>query len=132
MHVEVNQVEGRRFVIRARGAETIVDDTVESGGPGDGFRPTELLLGGLGACMMGTMLTFARNQEIPVHDVAMDLEDEVALHPKRIGRIRMRMSVGVEATERQLASLRRVAAACKIHTTLARGADFDFTFETTP
>jgi len=35
MRVEVDQIEGRRFRIRAREVEAIVDDTIESGGPGD-------------------------------------------------------------------------------------------------
>ena len=62
MRVDVEQVEGRRFRIRARGVEAIVDDTLESGGPGAGFRPTELVLGAPGACMAGMMLNFTRNQ----------------------------------------------------------------------
>ena len=66
MQVEMEQVEGRRFRIRARGVEVIVDDTVEAGGPGDGFRPTELLMGALAACMAGTMVTFADRQGIEI------------------------------------------------------------------
>ena len=34
MHVELEQIEGRRFAIRARGNEVTVDDTLEAGGPG--------------------------------------------------------------------------------------------------
>ncbi len=33
-----------------REVKTVIDDLVENGGPGDGFRPTELLVGALGAC----------------------------------------------------------------------------------
>ena len=47
MHIEMEQIEGRRFRIKARGLELIVDDTIEAGGPGDGFRPSELLMGAL-------------------------------------------------------------------------------------
>lgn len=131
MYVEVDQVAGRRFAVRARGLEVIVDDTVEHGGPGDGFRPTELLLGGLGACMMGTMITFARNQEIPIQGVHMELEAEEVPHPERIGRIIIKMEVQAGASERQIESLRRVAQACKIHNTLKDGPEFSFSFEVT-
>lgn len=131
MHVEVDQIAGRRFAIRARGLEIVVDDTAERGGPGDGFRPTELLLGGLGACMMGTMITFARNQDIPIRSVHMELDDEEVPHPERVGRIAITMQVEAEATERQIQSLRRVAQACKIHNTLQRPPEFSFTFEVT-
>lgn len=78
MRVEVDQIEGRRFRIRAREVEAIVDDTIESGGPGDGFRPTELLMGALGTCMAGTMLNFARNQNIPVRGISIIVEEETA------------------------------------------------------
>jgi len=131
MRVEVSQIDGRRFGIRARDVEIIVDDTIEDGGPGDGFRPTELLLGGLGACMMGTMITFAQNQEIPISAVDMVLENETAEHPERISEIRISMRVSAEATERQVASLRRVAAACKIHNTLLNPPAFSFEFAVT-
>ncbi len=129
MQVAVDQVAGRRFAVRARGLELIVDDTLDQGGPGDGFRPTELLMGGLGACMMGTMITFARNQEIPIRGVHMELEDEEIPHPERIGRITIKMRVTADVTERQIQSLGRVAQACKIHNTLKHGPDFEFAFE---
>lgn len=82
MRVEVDQIEGRRFRIRAREVEAIVDDTIESGGPDDG--PTELLMGTLGTCMAGTMLNFARNQNIPVRGISIIVEEETAEHPQRI------------------------------------------------
>lgn len=128
MRIEMEQVEGRRFKITARGVEVIVDDTIEAGGPGDGFRPSELLLGALATCMAGTMLTFARNQEIPVHGISISMEDEAADHPDRIARIAIDMKVDAEATERQVASLERVAAACKIHNTLERPPEVELTF----
>ena len=120
MQVEIEQIEWRRMAIRARGNELIVDDTIEAGGPGDGWRPSELLLGALGTCMIGTMLTFARNQGIEVRDVSMHLEDAPLEHPERIGSIEIRMELGTDATERQRATMERVAARCKIHNTLER------------
>jgi putative redox protein len=128
MDVVVRQLQGWRFEVEARGLSLIVDRLEEQGGPGDGFRPTELLLGALGACMMGTMLGFAENQSIPVESVEVFLSDEVAEHPKRIGRMRVEMQVGGEISESQAASLRRVAARCKIHSTLAGAPQVDFDF----
>ncbi len=125
----MEQVNGRRFKIKARDVELIVDDTLEAGGPGDGFRPSELLMGALAACMAGTMLNFARGQDIAVHDITIAIEDEALEHPDRIGRLSIEMAVAAAATEKQVASLRRVAAACKIHNTLERppAVDLDFT-----
>lgn len=128
MRIEMQQVEGRRFKISARGIDVIVDDTLEAGGPGDGFRPTELLMGALAACMAGTMLNFARNQEIAVNDISITMEDEAVDHPDRIGRIAIAMDVSAEATDKQVASLERVAAACKIHNTLQRPPTIELDF----
>lgn len=129
MHVQLERVEGRRFVIKARGLEVIVDDTIEAGGPGDGFRPTELLLGALAACMAGTMTNFATGREIPLGSISMSLDDEVAKAPTRIGRIEVVMEVEADASERDVASLERVASACKIHNTLENPPEISLRFE---
>jgi len=128
MQVDIEQIEGRRMAIRARGLELIVDDTVEAGGPGDGFRPSELLMGALGTCMIGTMITFARNQNITVSDISMHVEDEALEHPERIGTIRLIMDLKTDADDRRVKTLERVAGACKIHNTLERSPVIEFEF----
>ena len=129
MEIELHQIEGRRFAIRARGNEVIVDDTVEAGGPGDGFRPTELLLGALAACMTGTMTNFAADQGIPIEAITVSVSDQVEKAPTRIGAITVSMVVSAEADERQAASLQRVASACKIHNTLKHSPQIDVELE---
>lgn len=131
MEVELHQVAGRRFAIRARGNEVVVDDTVEAGGPGDGFRPTELLLGALAACMAGTMTNFANDQEIAIDGITVSVSDRVEKAPTRIGEIAVSMVVRADADERQAASLERVASACKIHNTLRRSPEIEVAFEVT-
>jgi len=132
MRVELTQLEGRRFKISARGLEVIVDDTVEAGGPGDGFRPTELLLGALAACMSGTMLNFAVDQDIAIRGIDVVVSDEVEKAPTRIGRISVDMRVVADASEKEAARLRRVASACKIHSTLAHSPEIDLDFTVAP
>jgi len=131
MKVRVEQEQGRRFRLSARGAETVIDDTIESGGPGDGFRPTELLLGALASCMAGTMLNFARNEEIPVSGITVVVEDQVLTAPTRVAVIDVQMTVEGKIDERQAASLRRVAAGCKIHNTLAATLEINLQFDVT-
>jgi uncharacterized OsmC-like protein len=95
-------------------------------GRGEG-RPTsvELLLAGLGSCMLGTMLAFAHNSGIPVEGVRLELEPVIAPLPERVARIAMRMTIEGPVTERQLASLRRVAEHCKVHNTLERSPELE-------
>ena len=126
MQVRVEQIEGRRLVIEARGNRVIVDDTVEAGGPGDGFRPTELLLGALGSCMIGTMINFARGQDIAVGDITVELEEEAADKPARIDRIRATMTLDTDADDRRQETLRRVAGGCRIHNTLGTSPTIEF------
>jgi uncharacterized OsmC-like protein len=126
--VEVTQVEGRRMAIRARGLELIVDDTLEAGGPGDGWRPSELLMGALGTCMIGTMINFATNQGISVSDITMEVEEETVEHPERLGTIRIAMHLDTDADDRRIRTLERVAGACKIHNTLERSPEIVFDF----
>jgi putative redox protein len=129
MHVRVEHVQDRRFVISGQDATAVVDRLEERGGPGDGMRPVELLLGALGACMLGTMMTFARNREIPVDDVAVELSPTIAEHPERVERVDVVMHLTGDLTDRQVRSLERVAARCKIHNTLHAGADTSLTIE---
>ena len=128
MQVKVEQIDGRRMAIRPRGLELIVDDRIEDGGPGDGFRPAELLLGSLGACMIGTMITFARNQGIEVTNISMDVDGTTYEHPERIGEIHIVMDLDTDADDRRLRTLERVAGACKIHKTLTRQPEIHFDF----
>lgn len=129
MQVRVEQIEGRRLVIEARGNRVIVDDTLEAGGPGDGFRPTELLMGALGACMIGTMINFARGQDIAVGDITMDLEDGTADKPARIDHIQATMSLHTDADAHRQDTLQRVAGGCRIHNTLERSPAIEFDFQ---
>lgn len=119
MRVEINRVRDKRLEVQTADTSIVVDALADDGGPGDGVRSTELMLAALGACMTGTMLDFASNQEIPVDDVHVVLQDCEAGPPKRIGTIEVTMIIGGEITDQQLASLKRVAAKCRIGNTLA-------------
>lgn len=131
MRIELQRIEGKRLSITGADNQLIIDDLASDGGPGDGWRPTELVLASLAGCMAGTMLSFAENEAIPVTDVRMVLEDTVAERPKRIAVITIKMLVSGDLTDRQLASLERVAAKCKIGNTLADSPEIAFTLERT-
>lgn len=118
MKVEIERIRDARLEVTARGLSLTVDRLEKDGGPGDGFRATELFLGSLGVCIIGTMLTFAENQGIAIDSVSMTLEDEVARHPERIGKIHMTLEVHGEFDDRQAETMRRIARRCKIHNTL--------------
>jgi putative redox protein len=117
--VEVTSLSQQRLEVSARDVTLVVDRYATAGEPSAGFRATELLLGALGACMVGTALEFAGRQGMPVTGITMQLEEETIRHPTRVGEVAVTMTVRGQVTDEDLDRLRRVAARCKVHNTLA-------------
>jgi len=118
MRVEVSSIDDQHLEVAARDMRLPIDRFAEQGAPSEGFRATELLLGGLGACMVGTALEFARRQGLDITGISLALEERTAAHPTRVGEIAVTMTVDGDVSERDLERLGRVAARCKIHNTL--------------
>lgn len=123
MRVEVTSLDQQHLEVSARDVTLPVDRYAEAGTPSVGFRPTELLLGALGACMVGTALEFARRQDLPVTGITIELDEETVRHPTRVGEIAVTMKVEGPVTDEDLERLGRVAARCKVHNTLAADSE---------
>ena len=117
MKVEITRTDDNHLVVDARGHTLSVHRGVQPDDATDGVTASELVLGGLGACMLGTALTFARNTDMDLDDIVVTMDADSARHPERMETIRVTMAVTGRLTEKQLASLSRVAARCKIHNT---------------
>jgi len=115
MTVIVERMEGKTLRVTAGDATAIVD------GGSDGFRSVDLLLGALGACSAGTMLTAAAEASIPVTSVRVELRPVVSMTPERVSRIKVKMTVGGSLSEADLAALRAAAGTCKVHNSLHHG-----------
>jgi len=123
--VVVERAEGGVLEARAR------DVTLRVGrASDDGLRSVELLLAALGSCMLGTMLVFAENAGVPVEGVRLELTPTLADGPERVSRIDMTLRITGDVEPRRLASLRRVAEHCKVHSTLAHGPELTLCVET--
>lgn len=118
MQVEVRWLDGKRIEVSARGNRLIVDQVYADGRGGMGFRPTELLLGALGACTMGTVLTFCKNMNIPVETFVIDVEGKREASPERISEIKVSLRLGDDIPTPRLETLKRVARGCRIHHTI--------------
>lgn len=118
MRVDITRKDDQHLVVAARDVTVSVDRSATENEPSEGFRATELLLGSLGSCMLGTAIGFARNQDMPLEDLSVSLEAESAKHPERVASIRVTMTVTGSLTDAQINSLRRVASRCKVHNTL--------------
>lgn len=115
LKVHVEWQGGKRIHVEARGNRIVVDEAKEGG---DGFRPTELLLGALGACTMGTLLNFCQNMDIPIESFSIDLQGKREKAPERVGEIRISLVLAGEVPEDRVETLRRVAKGCRIHYTM--------------
>lgn len=127
MKLVVERMNGHRLEARSDTATVVVDKVAAQDGGAGAFRSVELLLAGLGTCMIGTMLTFAEKQGIPVEDVRVELKPLVTFDPERVSKIRMTMELGGDLSEDQLESLREAAESCKVHNTLHMGARTELT-----
>lgn len=119
MQVLVQQVQGKKLEVRTEHATTIVDGSHDASPTS--FRSVELLLGALGSCMIGTMLTEAEKQGIDVSDVKIELRPVVTLAPERVSRIRMSMSFQGQVDADQIKILTEAAESCKVHNSLHHG-----------
>lgn len=106
------------------------DVTLRVGRKAEGaLQSVELLLAALGSCMLGTMLAFAENVGVPVEGVRLELTPTLADGPERVERIDMCLRIEGEIEPKRLASLRRVAEHCKVHSTLERGPELTLAVE---
>jgi uncharacterized OsmC-like protein len=117
MKVDITRTDDNHLIVNARGQTLAVHRGVQRDQATDGVTASELVLGGLGACMLGTALTFARNTDMDLDDIQVTVDADSVRHPERLETIRVTMTVTGRLTEKQLASLSRVAARCKIHNT---------------
>lgn len=118
MKVQVTQVSGQRFTVRGGAAMLTVDVPPQQGGQPGSFSSGELLLGALGACMLGTLVEAESLQGTRVEGVAVELVAQAATKPQRIGSIDVHVKLPAGLTSQQQNRYLRSLSRCKIHNTL--------------
>jgi putative redox protein len=116
--VNIHQIKGKQLLITGRSHAVIGDQPVEKGGSDIGLTPTELLLSALGSCMAFNLLAYAQLKNFKIHELQVELEDEVAKSPERVSKISARIRLAGDLTEEERNRLLRSAKSCKIHNTL--------------
>ncbi|WP_186526225.1 OsmC family protein [Leekyejoonella antrihumi] len=118
MKVQVTQIAGQRFEVHTDGATLTVDVPTAQGGQPGGFSSGELLLGALGACMLGTLVEAEALQGTQLEGVAVELVAEAAAKPQRIGSIDVHLELPAGLPPQQQDRYTRSPSRCKIHNTL--------------
>jgi putative redox protein len=116
--VEVRHLRGTQLMGVAREHALIFDKTVEGGGTGLGINASELFLFSLGSCMTFNLLEYATRNQMKIHEIRVELSDEVQSSPNRISRVKAQVHISGEVNDDELLRLLRAAKGCKIHNTL--------------
>lgn len=122
-----------QYTVTARhttGLEFAVDNgTVEiTAGPA-GHQPTELLLAGLGSCMLSTLVDYAQRNKIDADEITVTVSGEMESRPRRIARIKAVFHLPTGLSQTHADALVRAAHRCTVHTTLSNPPEMTVTVD---
>ena len=92
LRVTVHHLKALQVEARARTHSIVVDRPADLGGEDLGMTIGEVFLSSLGACTLLTVLSFCKNNGVPIEGGEVHLSADLAEHPKRIGAIRQQLS----------------------------------------
>jgi uncharacterized OsmC-like protein len=125
MKISLELIEKNQIVAKAR-QHTLnlwTGDTTERE---KGFFASELLIMGLGSCMMGTLLNFSVNQGYEINRIQFEMEYEESQFPSHISKINVNAEIEGKLSTKEIAQLKRAATHCKIHNTLMKMPEINF------
>ena len=118
MQVQITQLEGVRFAIKARNHTIVCDQPVENGGTDAGMTPPELMLASLGSCAAFYAAQYLKTRHLAETGVEVSVTAEKLKQPARLGAFRINVSCPVQLTEEQQQALTNSVHHCLIHNTL--------------
>ena len=98
------------------GSQIETDAPVDNQGKGERFSPSDLVATALGSCMMTIMGMKARDLDLDLSNVKIDVEKIMKADPRRIGGINLTFHFpeGFNADEKQRVILERAAHTCPV------------------
>jgi len=92
------------------------DAPVDNQGKGERFSPSDLVATALGSCMMTIMGIKARELELDLRGVSIDIQKIMKTDPRRIGGIHLTFHLPntLQVTEKQRTILERAAHTCPV------------------
>jgi putative redox protein len=110
--------------IGIRSHELITDEPVEQGGTDAGPTPQELLAASLASCTAITLEMYAERKGWDIGQIEVECDYS---QPERGDPTRFELVIRLpsECTEEQIERLRKIAAKCPVHRTLAGQVTFD-------
>ena len=130
MEVQINQMEGVKFLVQARSHRIVCDQPQENGGTDAGMTPPEFLLAALGACAAFYAAEYLRTRNLADSGVAVSVDAEKAKAPARLGSFRIRVDCPVSLTPEQREGLMRSVEHCLVKNTLLNPPQIEIALET--
>lgn len=101
------------------GTTLVTDAPADNQGMGASFSPTDLVATALGSCILTTMEIVARRMNIALDGATASVQKEMAAQPSRkIGTLRVLITVPVKVSEEARQKLEHAAHACPVHKSL--------------
>lgn len=126
MEVQIHQLDGTRFSVKARSHTVTCDQPQENGGTDAGMTPPEFLLASLGTCAAYYAAEYLPTRRLATGGVAVSVAAEKLKGPARLGNFRIRVDSPLRLTAEQSHGLMRSVEHCLIKNTLLNPPEIDF------
>ncbi len=129
MEVQIIQVEGVQFSIKARTHTIVCDQPQDSGGADAGMTPPEFLLASLGACAAFYAAEYLRTRRLANSGVKVAVTAEKLKGPARLSNFHVRVDSPVCLTAEQREGLIRSVEHCLVKNTLLNPPQIEVALE---
>lgn len=100
------------------GSEIHTDAPKDNQGRGERFSPTDLVGAALASCILTTIAIVAERDNVSIGGATAEVEKEMLDNPRRIGALRVRVTLADTIGLDYRAKLERVARQCPAHRSL--------------
>lgn len=104
------------------GARLVTSAPLDNGGEGNAFSPTDLCAASLGACAATIMGMAAAKRGLSL-ETSFEVEKEMNLAPRRLGRVTLNFTLRTDADEAGFAALVAAGKSCPVRLSLGEGVE---------
>ena len=113
--LSVTYEDGKRFTAEVRGHRIPSDQREKGGGQDSAPEPFDLFVASHAMCMMLFAQIFLERNELSTDGLRLDVEYEMADHPRRLGKLHGVLHVPSADLGKRAKAVIRSALACPVH-----------------
>ncbi|WP_455282212.1 OsmC family protein [[Eubacterium] cellulosolvens] len=118
MKMTISYLEGWRFSSKCRSHEIISDQPIEEDGQDTGMTPVEMFISSIGCCMGVYAKMFCDRHKIPMEDMNIVLEWNMAKNPSRVGELQAKIVFKKNIDTVLQQGIIRMVKHCTVHNTM--------------